>query len=185
MDVECPFCSFIDSDLQYVLEHIDYCHPDNDEGPHGNLASDNSLEEHPASHDDPTEIEYVQCECGEHVQNSEFTNHLALHVSEEMTTDLLPALSYASTASPDGTVATKPGMETGSQLRTTSNKRKTSKHTDNLEHSKVSRSNRSLFGRLVSPSSSDSRPSVAKSRYKAPRRLGVGCLFGMTWFHID
>lgn len=181
MDIECPFCSFTAFDLLYILEHIEYYHPDDKHGSSdtehitGRFAPENDFEEGSSSHDTYAEVEYIQCECGEHVQLSEFTSHLALHVSEEITSESIPSIAeeYGASSIRAGS-STEPITGTRSQLRISLSRRKTSKHTDHSEQRKVPHPNRSLMGRCIGSSSSNTRPSIAKTRHMAPRRLGVG-----------
>lgn len=181
MDIDCPFCSFNVSDLLDILEHIEHYHPDDKQGSsdtnhiHGYLVPESYLEGGTRSHDTCSEVEYIQCECGEHVEVSEFTSHLALHVSEEFTSySNLPQAEEYGPSSTRASSSTEFTTETGSQLRAPSSRRKTSKHADHSEQRKAPYSKRSLTGRCLGPSTSHTRQSIAKTRHTAPRRLGVG-----------
>ena len=184
MDIACPFCSLEDFDLQYILEHIEYCHPDDTEScPNSNHNSERpalktDFEEGLKYHDSGSEIEYVQCECGEHVQLSEFTNHLALHLSEEITTDPIPPINDQLQRTPTGASSgTESATDTRLQLCTSSSRRKNSKHADHLEQRQGLHSSRSIVGRLVGSASSTTQSATAKTKHMAPRRLGVRGIF--------
>lgn len=183
MDIDCPFCSFHACDTIYIVEHIEVYHPENKHGfsdaeriP-GRFTPEKCLEEGSEFHDDDSEIEYVQCECGENVQLSEFTNHLALHMSEEMISyaNLSQAEEYRD-SSIQAISSTESTTDTRSHLRTSSTRKKTGKHADHSEQRKVSHSKQRMKGRSPGSFSSHARPSVAKPRHGAPRRLGVGWL---------
>ena len=154
MEIECPFCSFTDFDLLYILEHVEQCHPDDSDSSSvtinntGCLATRTNHEDGSSPHD-TSKIEYIECECGEHVQLSEFTSHLALHESEEITGDSIPpSIQQSRASSIRANCATESAMEIKSQSRTPSGKKKTSKH-------------------------ANPRPCVAKAKHIGPRRLGV------------
>lgn len=181
MDIICPFCSFNAFDLIYLLKHIDDEHPDGEHGSFnsepilGPITSENQVRGDSRLHEICSEVEYVQCECGEHVQLSEFTSHLALHMSEEITS--YPNLTEAERCgafSIRANCSTEPTTQIRSQLRTSSSRRKRSKHADHSEKRMVTHSKPSLAGRCFDSFPSNTRPSHARAIGTAPRRLGVG-----------
>ena len=183
MDIDCPFCSFHACDTIDIVEHIEAYHPENKHGSSdnecipGRFTPEKYVEGGSKSHDDDSEVEYIQCECGENVQLSEFTNHLALHMSEEIIS--YANLSQAEEYRPSSVQAissTESITDTRSHLRTSSTRRKTGKHADHSEQCKVSHSKQRLKGRGLGTFSSHTRPNVAKPRHGVPRRLGVGWL---------
>ncbi|KAJ5928001.1 hypothetical protein N7466_006957 [Penicillium verhagenii] len=89
--LSCPFCPFSDSDLNFVAEHIEYCHPENgtqDSVPHHLLGS-SSLPDSPPSENEESTAKYVDCPhgCGEIVTTAELSTHLDLHVAETIALD--------------------------------------------------------------------------------------------------
>lgn len=181
MDIECPFCSFHAFDTIYIVEHIDTYHPEDDHGSSDTediskrFTPEIYVEGDSRSYGSDTEVEYIQCECGENVQLSEFTNHLALHMSEEITSYAnLPqdeeyrASSIQAISPLESTTATR------SQLRASSNRRTTGKNADHSEQRKVPHSKKRSTRRGLVLSPSNTRPSIAKPRHGASRRLGVG-----------
>lgn len=179
MDIECPFCSFRAFDLVYILEHIEVYHPEDKNGcsdtDHipGCFMPEKYVEGDSQSRDVYSEVEYIQCECSEHVQLSEFTGHLALHASEEITYANPPQAEEYAASSIQTISSIDFTTENSPQRRTSSHRRKTSKHVDHSEQRKVQHFKQSLPGRCLD-SSSNTRPSVTKPRHTAPRRLGVG-----------
>jgi hypothetical protein len=172
MDVECPFCGFFSFDYTYVTEHIERCHLD--DGPDffqsvNNLGplrcqSDINLREVSGSRNARFEVKYIQCECGDHVQLSDFTSHSAIHFTEEKT----PPLSKPSRRSPIfAKPSTSPATNSDYQLRAHAN------HHVNSEQGKVQQPARGINGIYVGSSSSNARHCISKPRHAAPRRLGV------------
>lgn len=181
MDIECPFCSFHAFDTIYIVEHIEIYHPEDEHASSDtehipkHVTPEKYFEGGSQSHDNDSEVEYIQCECGENVQLSEFTNHLALHMSEEITSYAnLPQAEEYRASSIQAISPTESTTEIRSHLRTSSNRRKTDKHADHSEQRKVPHSKQRLTGRGLGSSPSNTRPSIAKPRHGAPRRLGVG-----------
>ncbi|KAJ6063777.1 hypothetical protein N7499_012457 [Penicillium canescens] len=95
----CPFCPFTDQDADFVIQHIEFCHPEF-EG--AGFLSDSPPVASPRlspSVDDDAD-KYVGCPhgCGETVASAELSNHLDLHVAECMALDdagVTPAHSNA------------------------------------------------------------------------------------------
>ncbi|RMJ24452.1 Peptidase family C78 [Aspergillus sp. HF37] len=90
----CPFCPFADADIQFVAEHIDFCHPEGGGGippedeHRGQVPDEPSRDDQtppPGEDDDDTE-KYVDCPhgCGEIVDTTDLSSHLDLHVAEEI-----------------------------------------------------------------------------------------------------
>jgi hypothetical protein len=158
--IECPFCSFSDSLLQYIAQHIEYCHPDKHDSP-----------DRLNSYESCSELEYIECECGEDVVFSEFTGHMVLHLSEEMTAGSNPNNEGNSPTS--SSPATEIATDTTSQLNPQWMKRVSVKHTDYSEQPKIPHPIRNLAGRFFGLSSFNTRPYIPKRRHKAPQRLGV------------
>lgn len=84
----CPFCPFTDQDAEFVSQHIEFCHPEfeavgfvSDSPP---IASPRLS---PSFNDDVDK--YVDCPhgCGETVASAELSNHLDLHVAEDIALD--------------------------------------------------------------------------------------------------
>ncbi|KAI3114773.1 hypothetical protein CBS147333_1928 [Penicillium roqueforti] len=84
----CPFCTFADSDANFVSQHIEYCHPETglassiQDNPQ-DLAGQNSASL-PVSQGGADK--YVDCPhgCGETIEIAELSSHLDLHVAEGM-----------------------------------------------------------------------------------------------------
>lgn len=181
MNIECPFCDFHAFDTIYVVEHIDIYHPEDYYGSSDTedipkrFTPEKYVEGDSRSNDNDSEVEYIQCECGENVQLSEFTNHLTLHMSEEITSYAnLPQAEEYRASSIQAISPIESLTETWSHLRTSSHRRKTGKHVDHSEQRKVPHSKQRLTGRGLGVSPSNTRPRIAKPRHGAPRRLGVG-----------
>ena len=84
MDIpSCPFCPFSDSDLQFVAEHIEFCHPENGTPSieHGGSAIE---QQETAPWAD--EGKYIDCPhgCGELIVDTELPTHMDLHFAEEV-----------------------------------------------------------------------------------------------------
>ena len=84
MDIpSCPFCPFSDTDLQFVAEHIEFCHPENGTPriEHGGSAIE---QQETAPWGD--EGKYIDCPhgCGELIVDIELPTHMDLHFAEEV-----------------------------------------------------------------------------------------------------
>lgn len=87
MDIpSCPFCPFSDTDLQFVAEHIDFCHPEN--GAPGAEHGGSTMEQQDTA---PwgDEGNYLDCPhgCGEVIVDTELPTHMDLHFAEEVAND--------------------------------------------------------------------------------------------------
>lgn len=87
----CPFCPFSDTDARFVMEHIEFCHPENgtEHGQFTMQPQEAASEYQRPSVWDGTEYQadkYVDCpnSCGEVVANTELSTHLDLHFAEEV-----------------------------------------------------------------------------------------------------
>lgn len=84
MDIpSCPFCPFSDTDLQFVAEHIEFCHPENGtpDAEHGGSTIE---QRETAPWGD--EGKYLNCPhgCGEVIVDAELPTHMDLHFAEEV-----------------------------------------------------------------------------------------------------
>ncbi|RAH48341.1 C78 family peptidase [Aspergillus brunneoviolaceus CBS 621.78] len=94
-DPTCPFCPFSDADSNFVMEHVESCHPDND------IRASNRANRQYADHhlvmqhrqqfslpgfQDGQPDGYIDCPCGcgETVMEAELPSHLDLHAAEEI-----------------------------------------------------------------------------------------------------
>lgn len=178
MNVDCPFCAFSDVSITYVTDHIEHCHLDDrndildsvhDTG-HFGLESDVSLNEVTVCRDACSEVKYIQCECGDLVQLTEFTSHLAIHFPEEITVDSAPPEPNSYRASSIyAKSATGSATDADSRLRASSGSRKPVNHHRSSER-KAQQPARGITGIFLG---SHIRQSISKSRHLAPRRLGV------------
>lgn len=86
----CPFCPFSDSDADFVIQHVDFCHPEN--GVQGPESLPQQVTE-PTSSLQPTSDhsaeQFLDCPhgCGETVTAAELSTHLDLHVAEGIALD--------------------------------------------------------------------------------------------------
>lgn len=89
----CPFCPFADQDATFVIQHIEYCHPEGGAPPsvtYDSPAFDKtSPSPSPLPVDEESTEKYVDCPhgCGETVTTAELSTHLDLHVAEGIALD--------------------------------------------------------------------------------------------------
>lgn len=88
----CPFCPFADADIQFLAQHIEFCHPEGgippeDEREDQVVPDEPSRDDQtpPPGNDDDAE-KYVDCPhgCGELVDMTDLSSHLDLHLAEEV-----------------------------------------------------------------------------------------------------
>ena len=102
----CPFCSFEDSDTDFLIQHVNMCHPESDligglasEVHNPAVAADDATENLRMS--DPEECLneplYIPCPhgCGEPVLTSEVASHLDLHAAEALALDDLGVYDHS------------------------------------------------------------------------------------------
>lgn len=79
----CPFCSFEDDDADFLLQHVNLCHPEDPDAPY--LAQDGPGHNQNGSHrSEEGTTNWVQCyRCGEICLLGDLEEHLDLHGSEE------------------------------------------------------------------------------------------------------
>ncbi|OQD80710.1 hypothetical protein PENANT_c033G05318 [Penicillium antarcticum] len=83
----CPFCPFTDQDADFVAQHIEFCHPE--VGAAGFLFDSPPVASPRLSPSEEDVDKYVDCPhgCGETVASAELSNHLDLHVAEDIALD--------------------------------------------------------------------------------------------------
>ena len=94
----CPFCHLIDENLEFLIQHINLVHPEDDDAPYLLQTGEQRSTHDPLAMEGAASgKEYVDCACGEACLVSEFANHLDLHEAEnidniatEATSDPLP-----------------------------------------------------------------------------------------------
>jgi hypothetical protein len=96
--LSCPFCTFDDFDADFLIQHVNLCHPETEL-----IRRINSQEHEPSSAEDDTkdpptivgsdedvnEALYTPCPhgCGELVLNAEVSTHLDFHAAETLMLD--------------------------------------------------------------------------------------------------
>ncbi|RAL08388.1 C78 family peptidase [Aspergillus homomorphus CBS 101889] len=101
-DPTCPFCPFSDTDSNFLAEHVEACHPDNDtrtsQGEDYRYADGTFAMQQQVSLSNAKEVilsRYMECPygCGETVMEAELPAHLDLHAAEEIALGEAPAHS--------------------------------------------------------------------------------------------
>ena len=190
MEVDCPFCPYVDYDYRYVIEHVECCHPEFGDSPfivkddEAMLPQDEDNDPDLAdSSNAPSDEEYVECECGEVVMLSEFASHSALHDMEETTANIAGPNMLHSRNSPSPNtedLILNPALENSLYKLDYSVPRSVHRSSgSNPLHTGGHRNHRTIqhfMSLLLGSSSSHTLIEAAKTRSKAPRRLGVGTI---------
>lgn len=187
MEVDCPFCPYADHDYRYVIEHVECCHPEFGDSPFivkndagvPPLAKGKDLDRADTSNA-PSEEEYMECECGEVVMLSEFTSHSALHDMEQTTANLADPTILHSLNSPNPNIedtTLNPVSDNSFYESDHSVPRSAIRHHPLAGHHKNHHTIQDFMSVLLGSRSSHSLTMVARTRSKAPRRLGVGTKF--------
>lgn len=190
MEVDCPFCPYVDYDYRYVIEHVECCHPEFGDSPfivkHDEAMLPQKKKKDPDLADSsnaPSDEEYVECECGEVVMLSEFTSHSALHDMEETTANIAAPNMLHSRNSPSHNtedLILNPVLDNSLYKLGYSVPRSVHRSTGrNPPHAGRHRNHRTIqdfMSVLLRSSPSHTSMEAAKTRSKAPRRLGVGTI---------
>lgn len=82
----CPFCEFTDEYSDILIQHIDYCHPENTTTGVQEQPIETQLQDDTPPDD---EEQYLECPhgCGEVLHKDEIQVHLDLHVAETVALD--------------------------------------------------------------------------------------------------
>jgi hypothetical protein len=83
--ISCPFCPFMDSDADFVSQHIEFCHPEGGDP----FSSDLEPATQTSLPSDASTDNYIECPhgCGEVVTAAELSIHLDLHLAEDIALD--------------------------------------------------------------------------------------------------
>lgn len=190
MEVDCPFCPYVDYDYRYVIEHVECCHPEFGDSPfivkHDEALLPQDKEKYPDlvdSSNAPSDEEYVECECGEVVMLSEFTSHSALHDMEETAANIAVPTTLHPINSPSPNIEDlilNPVLENSvyklDYSVPRSVHRSAVRHTPHAGRHRKHRTIQDFMSVLLGSSSSHTLIEAAKTRSKAPRRLGVGTM---------
>jgi hypothetical protein len=88
--LSCPFCAFSDFDGDFLSQHVEHCHPEDETLP-GNGQNARNRTSFYGNDSETVSVEqlYVDCPqgCGESVPTSEVQVHLDLHAAEDMVLD--------------------------------------------------------------------------------------------------